>query len=79
MRIFIVSNQFKDLAFTIIIKAVNDYRLLKTIRSNRIVIKNEGTISKNEIENFFHSDWCDFLLSNMNLTGEDILRYLNRE
>lgn len=74
-----MSNSFKDLAFTIIEKAVNDYKLLKNLGVNRIATEHEGVISKREIERFFHSAWCDFLLLNMNFTGEDILRYLNKE
>lgn len=74
-----MNNSFKNLAFTIVEKAVNDYKLLKKLGVTRIVTEHEGTISKSEIEDLFHSGWCDYLLQNMKLTGEDILIYLNRE
>lgn len=74
-----MNRQYNDLVLSIIEKAVNDYRLLKEIGAKKIYLLDEGTISKKELEDFFCSDWCDFLLSNMDLTGKDILRYLNRE
>ena len=74
-----MNNEYKELAFAIIINAIDDYRFLKEIGASKVDLIDEGVISKEEIEDFFHSDWCDFLLSNMNLTGKDILRYLDRE
>lgn len=69
---------FNILAFSIIEKAVNDYKLLLELNTEEINFCNAGKISKVEIEEFFHSEWCDFLLQNMKITGKDILRYLNR-
>lgn len=73
-----MNNEYKELAFAIIINAIDDYRFLKEIGASKVDLIDEGVISKEEIEDFFHSDWCDFLLLNMNLTGKDILRYLDR-
>ena len=70
---------FKEIAFSIIEQAIDDYKRLKRLDIDCLVIDKERPISKREIENFFHSEWCDFLLSTIDLTGEDILRYLNRE
>ena len=70
---------FKELGFSIILEAINDYRLLKEIGASEINLIDEGIINMNELENFFQSDWCDFLLSNLNITGNDILDYFNRE
>ena len=74
-----MNNEYKDLAFEIIIKAIDDYRFLKELGVSKFDFLDEGVISKKEIEDFFRSNWCNFLLSTMDLTGEDILRYLNRE
>ena len=68
-----------ELGFSIIEKAIQDYRLLKKFEVETRLVDNKDRISKCEIEDFFHSDWCDFLLGNMRITGEDILDYLNRE
>ena len=74
-----MNEYFKDIAFSIIEQAIEDYKLLKSFDVDELDFYDEDTISKSELEEFFNSDWCDFLLLNMNLTGEDILRYLNRE
>ena len=69
----------RELAFNIVEQAVIDYKLLLKYGVDRLNLIDEGYITKAEIEDFFRSEWCDFLLCNMKLTGEDILRYLNRE
>lgn len=74
-----MNTNFNELALSIIEKAVNDYKLLLELNVKEIDFFDEGRISKVELEDFFRSEWCDFLLCNMRLTGEDILRYLNRE
>lgn len=73
-----MNTNFKEMAFFIVERAVVDYKLLQELDVNELNLLDEGMISKTEIEEFFRSEWCDFLLQNMNLTGEDILRYLNR-
>ena len=73
-----MNTNFEELALSIIEKAVNDYKLLLELNVKEIDFFDEGRISKVELEEFFRSEWCDFLLCNMRLTGEDILRYLNR-
>ena len=70
---------FDDLAFSIVERAVYDYKLLKSLNVEKLESYDEGSISKRELEKFFRSEWCDYLLQNMKLTGEDILDYLNRE
>ena len=74
-----MNTNFNELALSIIEKAVTDYKLLLELNVKEIDFFDEGRISKVELEDFFRSEWCDFLLCNMRLTGEDILRYLNRE
>ena len=59
---------YKMLSFAIIDQAVQDYRMLKA----------EG-LSTLELEKFFKSEWCDWLLLNMKLTGLDILMQLESE
>lgn len=73
-----MNTNFNELALSIIEKAVTDYKLLLKLNVKEIEFCDEGRISKVELEDFFRSEWCDFLLCNMRLTGEDILRYLNR-
>ena len=73
-----MNTNFNELALSIIEKAVTDYKLLLELNVKEIEFCNEGKISKVELEDFFRSEWCDFLRCNMRLTGEDILRYLNR-
>ena len=74
-----MNEYFNELAFSIIERAVCDYKFFKTYGLKEAVVEDDNKIFKREIEDFFCSEWCDFLLQNMNLTGEDILRYLNRE
>ena len=69
---------FREMAFTIVEQAIEDYKLLQKLGLSEMYSYTEGNISKIELEEFFRSEWCDFLLCNMRLTGEDILRYLNR-
>lgn len=74
-----MNDYFNELAFSIIERAVSDYKFLKKYGLKEAVVEDDNKIFKTEIEDFFRSEWCDFLLQNMKLTGEDILRYLNRE
>lgn len=73
-----MNTNFTELAFAIVEQAVEDYKLLRKLGLSEMRSYTEGDISKIELEEFFYSEWCDFLLQNMKLTGEDILRYLNR-
>jgi hypothetical protein len=41
--------------------------------------KKKWGFSTDEEEDFFKSEWCSFLLQNMKITGEDILRRLKEE
>lgn len=74
-----MNTNFNELALSITEKAVTDYKLLLELNVKEIEFCDEGRISKVELEDFFRSEWCDFLLCNMRLTGEDILSYLDRE
>lgn len=61
---------YKGLAFAIIMQAVEDYRFCKEF----------GLIEElKEVEDFFRSAWCDQLLLNLKLTGNDILTVLENE
>ena len=53
------------LAFAIIQQAVEDYKYCK-----------ENQLPTKRIEEFLKSTWCDTLLQNMRLSGDDILMYL---
>jgi hypothetical protein len=53
------------LGFAIITQAVEDYKEYK-----------RNGYPTDEIEEFLLSEWCNVLLENMKLTGEDILRFL---
>lgn len=70
---------YRDFMFAIIEEAVEDYKFLKENDLDEIELYDRSRISKREIEKFFRSEWCDLLLASMKFTGEDILRYLNRE
>lgn len=67
---------WNNLALAIVQQAVEDWKLLDELGYDEHWIKNEGHISYRELERFFHSDWCDFLLSNTNLTGMKIYKTL---
>lgn len=69
---------FNALAMAIIGQGIKDYLRLKKAGVEEIVCDDRATVSKREVEKFFRSEWCDVLLNDMKLTGEDILRYLDR-
>ena len=56
---------WNDLAIAIIEQAIDDYKEKKALHH-----------PTNHIERFFKSEWCDYLLQNVTITGEDILNYL---
>lgn len=58
---------YRILAFAIVKQAILDYETRKA--------ENKST---EEIEAFFLSEWCDYLLTNLKLTGAEILAYLKR-
>lgn len=70
---------YNDITSSVIMRAIDDYKLLKQVGASYVIVDGGYRLYKSEIENFFNSEWCDFLLSNMNLTGKDILEYLDRE
>lgn len=69
---------YKQLACAIILRCIEDYKLLKK-KNLASYVSDEITIGKEEIRAFLQSPYCDFLLQNMNLTGKDILDYLDGE
>ncbi len=60
--------EYKQLAFAIILQAIDDYRENK-----------EWNRPNDEVEEFFESQWCTALLQNLKLTGKDILEHLRNE
>lgn len=64
---------YNDLALEIVTQAVEDYKYLRRldIQCDRI----EG-ICQSELEDFFNSPWCEFLLQNIQITGKDILKWI---
>ena len=69
---------YKQLACAIILRCIEDYKLLNEKNLDSYVSDNIS-IGKEEIRAFLQSPYCDFLLQNMNLTGKDILDYLDGE
>ena len=68
----------KERIFNVARRCIEDYKLLKE-KNLASYVSNEIPIGKEEIRAFLQSQYCDFLLQNMNLTGKDILDYLDRE
>lgn len=69
----------EELAFSIVLQAIEDYKLLRHYHRS-VIYLGEERISRKELEDFFKSEYCDELLSlTTHLNGRDILRYLNRE
>ncbi len=71
-----------ELANEIIDRAIADYRNLKRLHKEKAGSwKRGGEYSINELEDFFHSDWCNFLLKHMgkNFTGAELLVHLRAE
>ena len=56
---------YQDLAYAIVEQTVEDYKERK---------RNRRKVS--DLEWFFKSDWCAFLLENTPYTGEEILKTL---
>lgn len=73
-----LQDNYNELAFSILETAILDYRILRHYDIDSMDFGKEGVISIAELEEFFKSDLCDSLLQNIDMTGEDILRYLNR-
>ena len=71
-----MTDGYKQLAIAIILRSVEDYQYLNRINETRYHYDEGGTISKSEIRKFLLSEYCDFLLQNMAITGKDILKYL---
>ena len=64
-----------ELACRIFEQAIEDYRFLKKRKITEMELRDDTTIGIKEIEEFFHSSWCDGLLEAINskLTGKDLL------
>lgn len=74
-----LQENYNELALAILETAIRDYRLLQHYDIDSMDLGKEGIISIAELEEFFKSDLCDSLLQNIDMTGEDILSYLDRE
>ena len=72
-----MQENYTALALAILETAIRDYRLLQHYDIDSMDLEKEGIISIAELEEFFKSDLCDSLLQNIDMTGEDILKYLN--
>ena len=72
-----LQENYNELALAILETAIRDYRLLQHYDIDGMDLGKEGIISIAELEEFFKSDLCDSLLQNIDMTGEDILKYLN--
>lgn len=67
---------YKELAFSILLQAIEDYKMLQEFDASELRIDSD-VVSKDELEDFFTSEWCDSLLSAISgLTGESILKML---
>lgn len=69
---------YKELALNTLICAIEDYKLLKKYGVKKLLTKENMYITSSELEEFFNSDWCNYLLTYVSdLSGKDILRMLN--
>ena len=72
-------NAYKNLAVAIVEQAINDWKQLEEYNINKMRILGERTISKNELSEFFKSQWCKLLLHDLDLIQDDICKYLGVE
>lgn len=56
---------YRDLAYAIVEQAVEDYKEARFVGEEA-----------EEIEEFFDSSWCEFLLDGFHLTGREIINML---
>lgn len=71
---------YKEIALNVLIQAIEDYKLLKKHGFKRMLTEEKTYIYMDELEKFFNSKWCDYLLEYVSdLNGRDILRMLNKE
>lgn len=59
------AHAYEVLVLAILEQAISDYRYLR-----------KRGLSTQEVEDFFLSDWCDELTTNLKLDGKAILEYL---
>ncbi len=74
-------NHEESIACSIIERAIEDYKHLKSNNIAENKIRGKGRYSLCEIEKFFNGEWCSLLLESMNcsLTGRDILHKLQTQ
>lgn len=74
-------NVMKEVCESVIMQAVEDYRELKRKGVEYINDRINGSYSIQELDAFFHSDWCNALLkaNNIKYDGVTILRQLKNE
>ena len=64
---------YNELRFAIVKQAADD--LIDLVRCNADTCTlNYSTYTLNELREFFDSEWCDFLLSGSDITGEEIFK-----
>lgn len=67
---------WKMLAIGIVVRACLDYRLLN-IRNAKYRVINGDYVYKDELEDFFDSQWCDALLCDTSIDG-DFIKWASR-
>lgn len=68
---------YNELALSILMRAIDDYRMLQKFGCKKLIVEDDNVISLKELEEFFNSRWCDVLLSSISeLRGRDILKML---
>jgi hypothetical protein len=69
---------YTTLALSILLRAIEDYKMLKEHGFSKMTVEDDNVISIDELEQFFNSRWCDALLDTISeLNGRDILKMLN--
>ncbi|MCM1062689.1 MAG: hypothetical protein NC452_20780 [Eubacterium sp.] len=75
-------DEYSELAASVIIQAVKDYRCFaRKLNSRDPKISARHTKKVKEIKKFFLSDWYDTLakISNFKFSGDEVLEILNHE
>lgn len=72
---------FKSLCFAVVTQAVNDYKYLKENGILSYKTAGCGEFSKTEIKKFLNGEWCDKILSfiNINLSGSEIMSAIEED
>ena len=71
-----MNERWMDLRTAIIERAIDDYKIIVKKTGDRYITGN-GCYNIPEIEKFFKSEYCTMLLSDVGITGRDILKELH--